>query len=472
MNYDYNIIVIGAGSGGLVVASGASSIGAKVAIIEADKMGGDCLNYGCVPSKSLLRSAHVADLLKHAKDFGLETNVVSVDMIKVTDRVADVIKAIEFNDSKRRYEAMGVDVYEGFGKFVDQHHILINDKIISAENIVIATGSKAFVPPIKGLDKVDYYTNETIFNIKKLPKELIVLGAGPIGCELSQAFAHLGSRVVVVDMLTSLFSKDDIEVGALMKEQFIKDGINLELNARILSVSKNGETIEVIIEREGILQTIKGDSMLVALGRKPNTKNLDLDKVGIELGKKGHVITNDKLQTNVANIYACGDVVGPYAFTHMASYQASIVIQNIIFPIKRKVNYINVPWVTYTKPEVAHVGYTEQQLLKNKIPYKKYFEALSNNDRAKAESDTQGFLKILTNNKGVVIGATMVGEKAGEQIMLANVAIDKKMKIGDFVSIIIPYPTEVEMYKSIGLQATKESYTPWKKRIVKKFFLS
>jgi pyruvate/2-oxoglutarate dehydrogenase complex dihydrolipoamide dehydrogenase (E3) component len=472
MKYDYNIIVIGAGSGGLVVASGASSIGAKVAIIEADKMGGDCLNYGCVPSKSLLKSAHVANLLKNAKDFGLETSEISVDMKQVTDRVADVIKAIEPNDSKNRYEAMGVDVYEGFGKFIDKNNISIDGEIISAESIVIATGSKAFVPPIMGLDKVDYYTNETIFKIDKLPKELIVLGAGPIGCELSQAFAHLGSKVVVIDMLASLFSKDDIEVGSLMIKQFIKDGITLELDAKIVSVSNNGNKIEVIIEREGIQQTITGDSILVALGRKPNTKNLDLDKAGVELGKKGHVLTNDKLQTNVDNIYACGDVVGPYAFTHMASYQASIIIQNIIFPIKRKVKYVNVPWVTYTKPEVAHVGYTEQQLIEKKIPYKKYFEALSKNDRAKAESDIQGFLKILTNNKGVILGATMVGEKAGEQIMLANLAINKKMKIGDFVSITIPYPTEVEIYKSIGLQATKESYTPWMKKIVKKLFLS
>mgnify|MGYP001025136168 CR=1 FL=1 len=472
MKYDYNIIVIGAGSGGLVVASGAAGLGAKVALIEKDKMGGDCLNYGCVPSKTLLKSAHVANSIKNSDKFGIKSTISEVDINKVMNRVDKIIKSIEPHDSKERYEGLGVDVYNGIGTFVDNHNVAIGDKVISGKNIVIATGSHPFVPPISGINDVEYYTNETIFSIDKLPKELIVLGAGPIGCELSQAFSHLGSKVTIVDMLPALFTKDDPEVGPLMEQQFTSDGITLELSYKIMKINKVNEQIEVTLEKDGEQKTIVGDTLLVALGRKPSSSELDVEKAGVEISKRGHINCNEKLQTNIENIYTCGDVTGPYAFTHMASYQASIVIQNIIFPLKRKVNYDNVPWVTYTKPEVAHVGFTEQQLKEKGISFKKYFEPLKNNDRAKAESDINGFLKILTNNSGVVIGATMVGEKAGEQILVANIAINKKMKVKDFTSLTIAYPTESEIYKTIGYQALKESFTPSKKNLVKRLFLS
>ena len=472
MKYDYHLIVIGAGSGGLVVASGAAGLGAKVALVEGSKMGGDCLNYGCVPSKSLLKSAHVADLIHRGGDFGVTASQISTDLEKVTKRVGRIIKAIEPHDSKERFEGLGVDVFEGYGSFVDRHQVAVGDRVISGNKIVIATGSEAAVPPIPGLKDVPYYTNRTIFDIDKLPERFIVLGAGPIGCELGQAFAHLGSQVTLVDKAEGLFLKDDFEVGPLMIQRFMLDGIALELGASILSVHQAQDEISVVIERNGQKKTIVGDALLVALGRKPNTKNLNVDKAGVKLSDRGHVLTNERLQTNISNIYACGDATGPYAFTHMAGYQAGIVVQNAIFPVKAKVDYRKLTWSTYTTPEVAHVGYTEDQLIEKGQPYKKYMERLEGNDRAKAESDTTGFLKILTDNSGVVVGATMVGEKAGEQIALANMAVVKKMKIGSFMSMIFPYPTESEIYKTVALQALKEGLKPWQQGLVKRLFLS
>lgn len=472
MKYDYHLIVLGAGSGGLVAASGAAALGAQVALVESGKMGGDCLNYGCVPSKTLLKSAHVSDMIHRSRDYGISTENSQVDMDKVIKRVSHVIKAIEPHDSKERFEGLGVDVYEGHGTFVDEHRITVGDKVLSGKNIVIATGSEPAVPSIPGLKDVSYYTNKTIFSIDTLPDKLIVLGAGPIGCELGQAFSHMGSKVTMVDIAKNLFQKDDMEVGPLMMQRFMLDGIALELGAAIISVEENQGEISVVIQRNDEQTVLKGDSLLVALGRIPNTAGLEVDKAGVKLTERGHVATNDRLQTNVSHIYACGDVTGPYAFTHMAGYQAGIVIQNMIFPVKKNVDYRKISWSTYTLPEVAHVGYTEQQLIEKGIDYKKYLENLGTNDRAKAEGDTTGFLKILTDSRGIVIGATMVGEKAGEQIALANMAVVKKMKLSSFMSMIFPYPTESEIYKTVALQALKESFKPWKQELVKRLFLS
>jgi len=472
MKYDYHIIVIGAGSGGLVVASGAAGLGAKVALIEGEKMGGDCLNAGCVPSKSFLRSAHLAGDMAKAKAFGLEVEPPHVHMDQLMGRVSDVIKAIEPHDSKERYEGLGVEVIEGHGSLVDAHTVAIGERRITAKTIVLSTGSNPFVPPITGLDQVPYYTNKNIFQLEHLPKRLIVLGAGPIGSELGQGFSHLGSEVTLVDMAPGLFGKDEEEVGPIMVQQFISDGMTLELGAAVVAVRQSGNQIEVDLKKDEKVTTIEGDAILVALGRKPNTEGLNVGAVGIELGKRGHIPTNAQLQTIVPNIYACGDVTGPFAFTHMAGYQAGVVIQNAIFPVKKKVDYRAVPWVTFTKPEVAHVGLTEKEA-KEKVPgYKKYLVPMESNDRAKAEDDVHGFLKLLTNKKGVIIGATMVGDKAGEQIGLANMAVVKKLKIGSFMSMTFPYPTELEIYKTAALIALKDSFKPWQKNLVQKIFLS
>lgn len=471
MKYDYHIIVIGGGSGGLLVAAASSSLGAKVALIESNKMGGECLNYGCVPSKSLLRSAHINSYVNNANRYGLNAGNHTVDINSVLNRVNKVVDGISPHDSKERFEEMGVDVYLSKGEFIDANRIAIGDKSITGKNIVIATGSSPTIPPIEGLDKVNYYTNETIFNIEYLPKHLIVLGAGPIGTELSQAFNNLGSKVTMVNRSDALFRKDEPEVKPIMKDIFISEGVEFQMNIKIKSVKEDDEGITLLIEKDGKDIKVKGDALLVALGRKPNTKELGLKKAGVELSDKGHVLTDSYLRTNIKNIYAVGDVTGLYAFTHMAGYQGSIVVQNIIFPVKKKVDYSNVPWVTYTKPEVAHVGHTEKHLTDNKMEYKVYMESLSENDRALAEENTEGFLKIITDKRGIVIGATMISEKAGEQIGLANMAINKKIKITEFMQITFPYPTELEIYKTLAVNARKESIKSWQMKLIKKMFL-
>ncbi len=471
MKYDYHIIVIGGGSGGLLIAAASSSLGAKVALIESNKMGGECLNYGCVPSKSLLRSAHINSYVNNANRYGLNAGNHTVDINSVLNRVNKVVDGISPHDSKERFEEMGVDVYLSKGEFIDANRIAIGDKSITGKNIVIATGSSPTIPPIEGLDKVNYYTNETIFNIEYLPKHLIVLGAGPIGTELSQAFNNLGSKVTMVNRSDALFRKDEPEVKPIMKDIFISEGVEFQMNIKIKSVKEDDEGITLLIEKDGKDIKVKGDALLVALGRKPNTKELGLKKAGVELSDKGHVLTDSYLRTNIKNIYAVGDVTGLYAFTHMAGYQGSIVVQNIIFPVKKKVDYSNVPWVTYTKPEVAHVGHTEKHLTDNKMEYKVYMESLSENDRALAEENTEGFLKIITDKRGIVIGATMISEKAGEQIGLANMAINKKIKITEFMQITFPYPTELEIYKTLAVNARKESIKSWQMKLIKKMFL-
>ncbi len=474
--YDYQLLVIGAGSAGLVVASGAAGLGAKVGLIENEKMGGDCLNYGCVPSKSFLKSAHVANSISSSGELGLEDVKTKIEIEKIMKRVDLVIKSIAPHDSKDRYESLGVEVLEGFGKFVDNHTIAIGERKITAKSIVIATGSEPSVPPIPGLQESLFYTNKTIFQMKKTPKEMIVLGAGPIGLELGQGFAHLGVNVTVVDMATTIFAKDDLEVASLMLQRMLQDGMHMELGVNIKAVRKIGDAlstkVEVDIEDGNGIRTIKGDALLVALGRIPKTRNLNLSEIGVSVTKRGHIVTDSYLRTTISNIYACGDVTGPFAFTHMAGYQAGVVIRNILFPFKKKVSYKAVPWVTYTKPEVAHIGYTEQELQKQNISYKKYILPLESNDRAKAENDREGFLKLMVDKKGRLIGATMVGEKAGEQIGLANMAIVNHMKIRSFISMIFPYPTELEIYKSVAFIALKESFKPWQKTLIKKIFLS
>jgi pyruvate/2-oxoglutarate dehydrogenase complex dihydrolipoamide dehydrogenase (E3) component len=471
MKYDYHIIVIGAGSAGLVVASGAATLGAKVALVEREKMGGDCLNAGCVPSKAFLKCAHLAKDIRESQKFGLESTIKEVDLADIMERVKSVIKEIQPHDSRERYEGLGVDVITGNGELLDSHTVKVGGIIITSKSIVIATGSEPVVPKIKGLENVSYLTNKNVFELKKLPKHLIILGGGPIGLELGQGFRHLGSKVTIIDRNQGLFGKDDAEVGTLMEKVLIKDGIALKLKSKIIEIKKNNENITVIIEQGGKTEEITGDNILVSLGRKPVTYGLGLEKAKVELNERGFVVVNKKLQTNIKNIYACGDATGPYQFTHMAGYQAGIVIRNIIFHLGSKVDYSAVPWTTYTKPEVAHVGYTEP-MAKNLGLFKEaILVSLDEIDRAKTENDRIGFLKLILGNKGRIIGATLVGEKAGETIPLATLAIKKKLKATTYLGMIFSYPTEAEIFKFASLKVLKESFKEWQNKLIKLLFL-
>ncbi len=472
MKYDYDIIVIGAGSGGLVVASGAAALGAKVALIESEKMGGDCLNAGCVPSKSFLKGAHLAHDMNYTELFGIKSTISKIDIHQLMDRVRSVIASIEPHDSKERYEELGVTVYSSHGLFFDDHTISVGQKQITGKSIVIATGSKPFIPSIEGLANIEFLTNRNIFDLKKQPKHLIVLGAGPIGLELGQGFAHLGSKVSIIDKGNGLFLKDEPEVGPIMEKVLHSDGIGLHLNAVIERIEKSDNGIGVTIIKNAKSETIYGDQLLVSLGRIPNTDHLNLESIGIKVGNRGQVITNDRLQTNIPHIYACGDVTGPYQFTHTAGYQAGIVIRNALFGLRKKQNYSGIAWTTYTKPEVAHVGVLEADAKAYGTYKKSIFISLEGIDRAKAENDVTGFLKLIVNKKGQITGATLVGDKAGEMISIANLAINQKLKPSVFLSLIFSYPTESEIFKFAALSDLKASLKPWQMGLLKKLFFT
>ncbi len=467
MKYDHQIIVIGGGSAGLVVAAGAAGLGADAVLVEREKMGGECLNSGCVPSKAFLRCAHKAAEIRESAGFGIRATMDGVDMESLMQRVRSVIGEIEPHDSAERFRSLGVNVIKGEARIVDAHHIIVAEKEISAKYIVIATGSEAVVPPIKGLSGTPYYTNRNIFSIKKLPENLVALGGGPIGLELGQGFSHLGSKVTVIDMSERLFPKDDSEAGLLMEKVMRGEGMEFHLRAKIVEVVQSGGSGMVRIEKEKKILDIPFDALLVALGRKAVTDGLGLNDAGIAVDKRGYIKTDDRQQTSVPGIYACGDVCGTYQFTHMAGYQAGIVLRNIIFKLPARVDYSAVPWVTYTRPEVAHAGYTEESAKGKGILGESFLYDLSENDRARTEGDAHGFIKIVTDKKGRIIGTTIVGRKAGEMIALSVMAIGRKLKATCFMNMVFPYPTESEIYGLASRNIAKKSLKPWMKKVIR-----
>lgn len=468
MKYDYHIIVIGAGSAGLVVAAGAASLGAKVALIEANKMGGECLNTGCIPSKSLLKGAHLLQQLKDAEALGLSSTIKDFQFPRLMAHVNQVIQDIAPHDSIERFTALGVHVIQGRGRFQDRHHIRVNDRLISGRKIVIATGSSPRIPDIKGLDNVYYYTNENLFEIKKQPKHLIVLGGGPMGCELGQGFLHLGSHVTLVDRHDSILRKNGAEASELMKSHFLDEGMVLKLENEAVAVNQHNNTLHVSLSDGSV---IKGDVLLIALGRKANTQSLGLDQLDITLTERGFIQTNQRLQTNIRNIYACGDVTGPYLFTHMASYQAELILKHAIFKLPVKATTHAIPWITFTQPEIAHVGMTEQQAKKQKCFSKAIKVSLSDIDRAKCDHTTAGFLKLIVNKRSKIIGVTLVGPTAGEQLAFATLLVKHKRSVSDLLSIIYAYPTQSEIFKLAALQAMKAQFKPWHQKVIKHTFL-
>lgn len=471
MKYDYHLIVLGAGSAGLTVAAGAATMGAKVALIEKEKMGGDCLNYGCVPSKTFLRSAHLARDIRHADEFGISAQPGKTELKSVMQRVAGVIAEIEPHDSRERFEALGVDVFLDSAHIADPHTVTMSGKTITAKNLIIATGSEPLIPDIPGLDGVDFFTNKTIFGAEQLPRRLLVMGGGPVGAELGQGFRHLGARVSIIDKADSLFRKDEPEVWPLMREVFEADGIDLELLTSVVGARRQGEQIILTVERGGDQDELSGDMLLLATGRNPNSRGFGLEELGIEMDNRGFIKTNNRMQTNIKSIYAAGDVTGPYLFTHMAGYQGAKIIPNVILNLPQKASYAQVPWTTYTKPEVAHIGDTEAQAKSAGRFGKQLFLDLDDNDRAKAESDKRGFLKLVLDKKSRVIGATLVSNKAGEIIPLASMAIAQKSKISAFSSFIYSYPTAAEIFQRAAREHMKQSFKPWIKKLIHKLFL-
>jgi pyruvate/2-oxoglutarate dehydrogenase complex dihydrolipoamide dehydrogenase (E3) component len=461
-----DLCVVGAGSGGLSVAAAAAAFGVPVVLIEKHKMGGDCLNTGCVPSKALLAAAKRAAVMRGAAQFGVTASTVDVDFRKVHDHVQRVIAAIAQTDSIERFAGLGMRVIKGHAKFKDRRTVAVGDIEIRARRFVIATGSTPALPPFPGVDEGPYLTNETVFDLTERPDRLIVIGAGPIGLEMAQAFRRLGSEVTVLEAATPL-AKDDPECAAIVLDQLEREGVVIRSGVTVVRVKHASGSVGVTFEGAGGEETIEGRYLLIAAGRKPATDGLDLEVARIKYDRSG-IAVNKKLKTTNRRVYAIGDAAaGQLQFTHAANYHAGLVIRNALFRLPVKVNDDVVPWVTYTEPELAQTGVTEAQARARGIKMQILRWPYHDNDRAQAERETHGHIKVITTRKGKILGASIVGAQAGELIAMWTLAIAQGLNIRSLTGVVLPYPTLSEIGKRAAIDYFTPSLTsPWLRRII------
>lgn len=459
MRYDFDVVIIGGGAGGLFAASVANGLGAKVCLIEKNRLGGDCTWYGCMPSKALLKSAQVAHLFKRYGEFGLDIpGGFNVDASRVMAHVRDVIEEIATHHPAEVFQKRGIKVIFGSPKFIGQKSLEVNSQKITAKKFIICTGSHPVIPLIEGLKEMDYLTNENIFALEKLPQSLIVLGGGPIGVELAQALNRLGVKVYIIEMMERLLFREDKEISALLEKTVRREGMQVLTSTKAVKFSKDNGKVCVTIEAQNKKQdTICVAGVLVAVGRAPNTGGLDLEKAGVEYSKTG-IKVNEFLQTTNENIFACGDIVGPYMFSHVASYQAQICVRNAIF--KRiawgKVNYQNAVWATFSEPEVAHLGLTEEEI---RVKYKKirvYKTEYPSSDRAVTDLEKDGLIKVITDNKGFILGAHIAGAQASEIIQGFLLAKSFKIPLSKLSQALFIYPTLSELVKKTAAKSFLE----------------
>jgi pyruvate/2-oxoglutarate dehydrogenase complex dihydrolipoamide dehydrogenase (E3) component len=452
-----DLCVIGAGSAGLSVAAAAALVGRKVVLIERGAMGGECLNTGCVPSKALLAAAKAVHGAREAQSFGLEVSS-SVDFARVRDHVRRAIDAIAPHDSVERFEGMGVEVLWESARFTAARTVQAGNRQIQAHRVVIATGSEATIPSIDGLADVPYLTNDTIFEIGELPRHLIILGGGPIGMELGQAFRRLGAQVTVIERDKAM-PKDDPELAQALLQRLADEGIAIREHANVTKVGPEGDGISVTVEEAGQVSLITGSHVLIATGRKVRTSGLALEAAGIKHNDHG-IVVDEHLQTSARGVYAAGDVAGGPKFTHVCSYHAGIVVQNALFRIPAKVDYRAMPWVTYTDPELAQVGMTEAEAREKlgdqvrviRVPF-------ARNDRAQAEHKTEGLLKLIAHKNGRVVGASILGTNAGELAHSWIIAIQQGLKLRNLAQTFAPYPTWGELNKAAASEFSKPLLT-------------
>ena len=462
MVHDFDIAVIGAGSGGLTVAAAAAQFGQRVVLFEKGEMGGDCLNYGCVPSKALLSAAKQAHAMRSGEAFGVAALEPQVDFPRVMAHVRRAIAAIAPNDSQERFEKLGVKVVRAAAKFRDAKTIEADGTAYTARRMVIATGSRAALPPVPGLSEVPYLTNESIFENHVLPQHLLIIGGGPIGMEMAQAHRRLGSQVTVFEAFDPL-AKDDPELTAIVLDKLKSEGIDILARAIITAVTKVPDGIRIDLKDQ---ESITGSHLLVAAGRQPNIEGLNLEAGGIAFTKRG-VTVDQGLKSSNARVYAVGDVAGGLQFTHVAGYHAGLVIRNALFGLPVKANAV-IPWVTYTDPELAHVGLTEAQARNDHGGTIKVLRwPFHENDRAQAEGRTDGLVKAVTSSKGKILGASIVGPQAGELIQPWVLALTRGLKIGAMVGQVLPYPTRGEANRraAITYYAAYAS-NPWVRRVI------
>ncbi|MGI8783697.1 MAG: mercuric reductase [Acidobacteriota bacterium] len=463
----YNLVVIGAGTAGLVAAAGAAGLGAKVALVEKHLLGGDCLNVGCVPSKALIRAARAYAGVRDAGDYGVSVPAgASVDFPAVMERMRRLRAQISPNDSVQRYQKLGVDVFIGWGKFTGPDTVEVDGKILRFAKAVIATGARAAAPPIPGVQEVRYLTNETIFSLTELPKRLGVIGAGPIGCELAQAFARFGSEVFVVEAEHGILPREDRGAAAVVQESMSRDGVELLCCGKDLKLAKVADRIRMAVESHGTSYDLVVDQILVAVGRAPNVENLDLGAVGVEFDKKG-VKVNDRLQTANPRIYACGDICSPFQFTHAADAMARIVIQNALFMGRSKASALNIPWVTYTSPEIAHIGLYEKEAKEKGIDVDTYTQELATVDRAILDGETEGFVRVhVRKGTDKILGATIVATHAGDLICELSLAMKGQLGLTTVGAAIHPYPTQAEAIRKTGDLYNRTRLTPFVKNLL------
>ena len=448
--FDYNLVVIGGGSAGLVASYIASAVKAKVALIEAHKLGGDCLNTGCVPSKALIASAKLLSRVQRAKEFGFEQGSLKFEFSTIMERVQSKIKQIEPHDSVERYTGLGVECFAGNAKVISPFEIEINNKILATRNIIVATGARPMVPNIPGLEKVDYLTSDTIWDIRVQPKNLVVLGGGPIGCEMAQAFSRLGSNVTQVQRGSQIMEREDPDAAEIVADRFRQEGINLLLNHTARRIEISGENKTLICDHDGKEIHVPFDAILLALGRIPNVKGFGLEDIGVELGQKKNIETNDFLQTNFPNIFCSGDVHGRYQFTHTAAHESWYASVNALFGSFKKfrVDYGVIPWTTFTDPEVARVGLNEKEAEQAGIEYEMVKYGIDDLDRAIADSEDHGFVKVLTvPGKDKILGVTIVGNHAADILAEFVLAMKHGLGLNKILGTIHIYPTMAEANK-------------------------
>ncbi|NKB24971.1 MAG: FAD-containing oxidoreductase [Kiritimatiellae bacterium] len=474
-NNPYNLVVVGAGTAGLVSAAAAAGLGARVALIERSLMGGDCLNYGCVPSKGIIRAATACSDVHQAGNFGIDIEgEVRSDFGKVMERMRALRAQISKADSVSRFKELGVDLFLGEGRFTSPRTLGVDGKELRFSKAVVATGARASAPPIPGLEHVTYLNNETLFNLTAPPKRLAVIGAGPIGCEMAQTFQRLGTDVTLIELSNHILIKEDADAAEIVQQALIHNRVTLALNAeKIIEVKQDGpsKSIQYFCGKTQQTCTVTANEILVAVGRAPNVEDMGLEQAGVEFDLRKGVKVNDQLQTTNTRIYAAGDVCSKYQFTHAADFLARTVIANALFAGRQKVSALTIPWCTYTDPQIAHVGITEHEASQHNIEIDTYKQPLEDVDRAILDGETEGFVKIhVAKGKDKILGATIVARHAGDMIGELVMAITHKLGLGSVSKVIHPYPTQAEAIRRTGDLYSRTRLTPIVKKVMSVWF--
>jgi pyruvate/2-oxoglutarate dehydrogenase complex dihydrolipoamide dehydrogenase (E3) component len=467
----YNLVVIGAGPAGLVTAIGAAGLGAKVALIERELMGGDCLNVGCVPSKGVISAARVAATVRDAEEFGVDVPPEwGVDFGKVMERMRRLRAGMAHPDAVSRFEELGIDVFLGDGKFNGNDSVEVAGQILNYKRAVICTGGRAAKLPIPGLDTVDYLTNESLFSLTELPKRLIVVGGGPIGTEMAQSFARFGSNVTQIEKAPNILAREETDAALIVQKAMERDGVNFVLDATTVRIEQRGDENIAVVEQDGKEREFVGDELLIGIGRSPNVDGLGLDSVGVEYDHRAGITVTDTLQTTNPRIYAAGDVCSRFKFTHAADFMARIVIQNTLFKGRGKASALTIPWATYTSPELAHVGVGPNEAKQEGVEIDTYTQPLSGVDRAILEGEDEGFVRVhVKKGTDMIVGATIVATNAGDLIGEITLAMTHGLGLKQIASTIHPYPTQGEAIRKVGDLYNRTRLTPFVKKLFHKW---